>query len=138
VRRSEVVSQIRDRLPLLDYAPVAFTSALTRSGLPELFDLIDRVGEEATKKVPSALLTKVVTAALERRPTTHNGIPFLMQSASQVAVSPPTFVLRVNLPDQVHFSYERYLANSIRQAFGFSGSPIRLSFRRVRMGKARR
>jgi GTP-binding protein len=117
---------------------VAFTSALTRSGLPELFDLIDRVGEEATKKVPPAHLTKVVTEALERRPINPGGIPLRVQSASQVGVSPPAFALRVNLPDQIHFSYERYLANSIRQAFGFSGSPIRLSFRQAGMRRARR
>jgi GTP-binding protein len=138
VRRAEVVSQIRDRLPLLDYAPVAFTSAVTGSGLPELFDLIDQVGVEAAKRVPPALVTKAVTGAVERRPITPGGVPLRVYSASQVGLFPPTFVLRINLPGQIHFSYERYLVNSIRQAFGFSGSPIRLSFRRARVEKVRR
>lgn len=137
VTRAEVVSQIRDRLPFVDYAPVAFTSALQGSGLPDLFDLIDRVGEEASKKVPPALVTKVVIAAVERRPITSGGVPLRVHSASQIAQSPPTFVLRVNLPDQIHFSYERYLTNSIRRALGFEGSPIRLAFRRARFRKAR-
>ena len=138
VTRAEVVSQIRDRLPFVDYAPVAFTSALQGSGLPDLFDLIDRVGEEASKKVPPALVTKVVTAAVERRPITSGGVPLLVHSASQIAQAPPTFALRVNLPDQIHFSYERYLTNSIRRALGFDGSPIRLAFRRARFRKAHR
>jgi len=138
VNRAEVVSQIRDRLPLLDYAPAAFTSALTRAGLPELFDLIDQVAEEATKKVPPALVTKTITAAMERRPITPGGIPLRLHSVSQVGQSPPTFALRVNLPEKIHFSYERYLLNSIRRAFGFSGSPIHLSFRRALVKKARR
>jgi GTP-binding protein len=59
------------------------------------------------------------------------GEPLTLQSASQVSVGPPTFALRVNWPDQVHFSYERYLSRSLRLAFGFEGSPIRLSLRRA-------
>ena len=58
------------------------------------------------------------------------GAPLRIQSAQQVAVSPPTFALRVNLPDKIHFSYERYLINSLRHAHGFTGSPMRLLFRK--------
>jgi len=57
------------------------------------------------------------------------GIPLRVQSAQQVAVSPPTFAIRVNLPDSIHFSYERYIINSLRHAHGFAGSPLRLLFR---------
>jgi len=138
VSRAEVVTQILGRLPLLDYAPVAFTSAVTRSGLPELFDLIDQVAEEATKKVPPALVTKTIVAAVERRPISPGGVPLRVHSATQVGHSPPTFAILVNLPEKIHFSYERYLVNTIRRAFGFSGSPIRLSFRRAPARKARR
>jgi len=60
VRRAEVVDQLRDRLPFLDYSPVAFTSALTGLGLAELFDLVDQVAEEATKRIPTPLLTKTL------------------------------------------------------------------------------
>jgi GTP-binding protein len=72
------------------------------------------------------------------------GIALRMQSAQQVAVGPPTFALRVNLPDQIHFSYERYLINSLRHGHGFAGSPIRLLFRKAvgrgagRAGRAHR
>jgi GTP-binding protein len=68
-------------------------------------------------------------------------VPLTIQSASQVATGPPVFAVRVNRPDEIHFSYERYLVKALRQAFGFSGSPIRLSFRRAvgpRGGKVRR
>jgi GTP-binding protein len=72
------------------------------------------------------------------------GVPLRVQSAQQVAVAPPTFALRVNLPDQIHFSYERYIINSLRHSHGFAGSPIRLLFRKAvgrgagRPGRARR
>ena len=59
------------------------------------------------------------------------GVPLRVQSAQQVAVSPPTFAIRVNLPDSIHFSYERYIINSLRHAYSFAGSPLRLLFRKA-------
>jgi GTPase len=79
---------------------------------------------------PGELLA-VLRQAVERRPVSSRGVPFRVHSAQQVAVSPPTFALRVNLPDEIHFSYQRYLINSLRRAFGFAGSPLRLLFRRA-------
>jgi GTP-binding protein len=58
-------------------------------------------------------------------------MPLALQSASQLSTSPPTFAVRVNRPDEIHFSYERYLSKSLRFAFGFEGSPLRLSFRKA-------
>lgn len=136
-QRAAVVTRIRDALPFLDHAPVTFISAVTRSGLPELFNLIDRVGEEATKRIPAEVVTRAVVAAVERRPITSGGVPLRVRSVSQVGAAPPTFVLRVNQIAKLHFSYERYLVNSLRKAFGFSGSKIRLVFRRVKT-RARR
>ena len=69
--------------------------------------------------------------AIIRRPVSIQGEPLRLHSAQQVAVAPPTFVLRVNAPDDIHFSYERYLVKSLRRVFGFEGSPVRLSFRRA-------
>jgi GTP-binding protein len=140
VRKAEVVEQIRDRLPFLDYAPVAFTSAVRAEGVRELFDLIDAVAAEARRRVPAGDVTETLRTALERRPVSIGGVPLTLQSAAQVSTGPPTFALRVNKPDAVHFSYERYLAKSLRHAFGFSGSPIRLSLRKAvgPKGRARR
>jgi GTP-binding protein len=66
------------------------------------------------------------------------GEALTLQSAAQVAAAPPTFALKVNHPDEVHFSYERYLSRSLRLAFGFEGSPIRLSLRRASQRRPRR
>lgn len=138
VRRAEVVAQIRDRMPFLEYAPVAFTSAVTRLGLEDLFDLVDRVAEEAVKRIPAALVTKTLAEAMERRPVSLKGIPLTLHSASQVGTAPPAFAVRVNQPDKIHFSYERYLTRSLRQPFGFEGSPVRVLFRRAPARRQRR
>ena len=131
VRKAEVVEQLRDRLPFLDYAPMCFTSAARSQGLPELFEGIDTVAAQARRWVPAAEVTEVVRQALARRPVSIGGVPLTVQAVAQVSVTPPTFALRVNKPAGVHFSYERYLINALRQAFGFAGSPLRLSFRRA-------
>jgi GTP-binding protein len=131
VRKAEVVEQVRDRLPFLDYAPVCFTSATQGHGLRELFETIDRVAAEAQRRVPTDEVSAVLRQALDRRPVSVAGVPLAIHSASQVSVAPPTFAVRVNRPDGIHFSYERYLVKSLRHAFGFQGSPLRLSFRRA-------
>ena len=138
VRKAEVIEQLRDRLPFLDYAPVCFTSAVEREGIDDLFGAMDRVAADAQRRIPAAEVTGVLRAALERRPISLSGTPLTLQSASQVAIEPPTFALRVNKPDEVHFSYERYLVKSLRHAFGFSGSPIRLSLRKAAGPRRRR
>jgi GTP-binding protein len=131
VRRAEVVEQIRERLPFLDYAPVCFTSAVTRQGLDELLDLVDQVAAEARRRVPAGALREEVLRALERRPVSVGGVALRIHSAAQVGTEPPMFVIRVNRPEGIHFSYERYLVNSLRRAFGYAGSPIKVVFRKA-------
>jgi GTP-binding protein len=131
VRKAEVVEQVRDRLPFLDYAPICFTSATEGEGLRELFQTIDRIAAEAQRRVPADEVSAVLRQALDRRPVSVAGVPLSIHSANQVSVGPPTIAVRVNRPDGIHFSYERYLAKSLRHAFGFEGSPLRLSFRRA-------
>ncbi len=110
VQRGDVTGQIHERLPFLEHAPICFTSAVTVQ--------------------PGELLATLRTA-VERRPMSARGVPLRVQSAQQVAVSPPTFAIRVNLPDSIHFSYERYIINSLRHAYSFAGSPLRLLFRKA-------
>ncbi|HXG02375.1 MAG TPA: ribosome biogenesis GTPase Der [Candidatus Binatia bacterium] len=136
-RKTQAVETIRDRLPFLEYAPIVFTSAVTGEGIFELFDAVDQVAAAARRRVTAAEATEALQAALARRPITIGGVPLTLQSAAQVATAPPTFALRVNRPDEIHFSYARYLVKALRQAFGFPGSPIRLSFRRA-VGPRRR
>ncbi|MBI3635860.1 MAG: ribosome biogenesis GTPase Der [Candidatus Rokubacteria bacterium] len=137
VRRAEVTEQIRDRLPFLDYAPLCFTSAASGEGLPDLFDAIDVAAAESRRRVPAHEVTEALQRALARRPISLGGVPLTLQSASQVSAGPPVFALRVNRPREIHFSYERYLAKALREAFGFAGSPIRISFRSVVGRRAR-
>ncbi len=137
VTRADVTNQIRDRLPFLDYAPICFTSAVRGGGLDDLFDAVDGAAAEARRRVPAPEVTAVLAAALARRPITLGGVPLTLQSAAQVSVGPPTFALRVNKPREIHFSYERYLIKALRQAFGFTGSPLRISFRKAVGPKAR-
>jgi GTP-binding protein len=138
VGKAEVVEQIRDRLPFIDYAPVCFTSATRAEGLVDLFDAVDAVAAEAGRRVASSAVTGALQAALARRPLSVGGVPLTIQLAAQVATGPPTFAVRVNRPNEIHFSYERHLVNALRQAFGFAGSPIRISFRRAVGPRARR
>jgi GTP-binding protein len=138
VRKAEVIEQIRDRLTFLDYAPVCFTSALQGEGIDDLFDAIDHVAREARRQVAAGAVTETVRQAVARRPITIRGVPLTVQSAAQVGTNPPTFALGVNRPEEIHFSYERYLTNALRQAFGFAGSPIRVSFRRAVSQRTRR
>jgi GTP-binding protein len=135
VGKADVTAQIHERLPFLDYAPICFTSAVTKLGLRDLFDTVDQVAAEARKRIPPGDLITIFRQAVERRPISSGGVPLRIQSAQQVAVSPPTFAVKVNWVGKLHFSFERYLINSIRHAVGFAGSPIRLL---VRRGAAKR
>ncbi len=137
ISKAEVVDQMRDRLPFLDYAPICFTSAVQGEGLGDLFTAIDEVAAAARRRVSAHDVAATLQEALARRPMSIGGVPLTLQSAAQVSVEPPTFALRVNRPGEVHFSYERYLLKSLRRAFGFAGSPIRLSFRKAVGPKAR-
>jgi GTP-binding protein len=144
VQRADVTGQIHERLPFLEHAPICFTSAVTRLGLRDLFDQVDVVAAEAQKRLQPGELLATLRQAVERRPMSARGVALRVQSAQQVAVAPPTFAIHVNLPESIHFSYERYLINSLRHAHGFAGSPLRLLFRKAvgrgagRPGRARR
>ncbi|MBI2216363.1 MAG: ribosome biogenesis GTPase Der [Candidatus Rokubacteria bacterium] len=129
--KAAVTEQVRERLTFVDYAPIVFTSAARREGLDELLAAVDHVAAEAEQRLTNHEATSILKEAIARRPFSIRGVPLTLHSVTQVAVRPPTFVARVNRPDELHFSYERYLLKSIRHAAGFAGSPIRLIFRRA-------
>jgi GTPase len=131
LQKSDVVTQIYERLPFLEHAPICFTSAVVGFGLRDLFDQVDLVAAEAQKRLQPGEVLSTLRQAVERRPMSSRGVALRVQSAQQVAIGPPTFAIRVNLPDQIHFSYERYLINSLRHSHSFAGSPIRLLFRKA-------
>ncbi|TFE03097.1 ribosome biogenesis GTPase Der [Jeotgalibacillus salarius] len=118
---------IRAHFQFLDYAPVVFVSALTKKRIHTLLPVINMASENHSMRVQSSILNEVVMDAVAMNPTpTENGRRLKIFYATQVAVKPPTFVVFVNEPELMHFSYERFLENRIREAFGFEGTPIRL------------
>ncbi|MBJ7618334.1 ribosome biogenesis GTPase Der [Weissella confusa] len=119
--------QIRDEFQYLSYAPIIFVSAKTKQRLNKLTELIKQVNENHQKRVQSATLNEVIMDALALNPTpTVNGKRLRVYYATQVAIQPPTFVVFVNDPELMHFSYARFLENQIRKSFDFTGTPIHL------------
>jgi GTPase len=118
---------IRDHFQFLDYAPIIFLSAKTKKRIHTLLPVINVASENHALRVQSSVLNEVVMDAVAMNPTpTDNGKRLRIYYATQVAVKPPTFVVFVNDPELMHFSYERFLENRIRDAFGFEGTPIRI------------
>lgn len=124
---SDFENQIRDEFQYLSYAPIIFVSAKTKQRLNKLPELIKQVNENHQKRVQSATLNEVIMDALVLNPTpTVNGKRLRVYYATQVAIQPPTFVVFVNDPELMHFSYARFLENQIRKSFDFTGTPIHL------------
>jgi GTP-binding protein len=135
ISMKEYGTELRRQLPFLDYAPVVFGSALKNEGIRELLDTAADVANNHTMRISTGELNRVMREAVERRPYTSRGRELKLLYATQIAVKPPTFVLFVNDPKLVHFSYLRYLQNQLRAAFGFQGTPLRLQVRkRTRSG----
>ncbi|MEB3198064.1 MAG: ribosome biogenesis GTPase Der [Candidatus Sericytochromatia bacterium] len=125
--------EIRDKLHHVDYAPMIFTSALTGQRVSKVLEAADAAFEEAQRRITTGLLNQVITEAIAlNSPPTNKGRAMKVYYATQVRVGPPTFVLFVNDPGLVSQSYARYLQNKLREAFGFSGTPIRVVFRERR------
>jgi GTP-binding protein len=121
------MAEIRQRLKFAAYAPVLTISAKTRQRITKIFDEIDRVIKEAEKRVPTAELNRVferLVAAHE--PPLYRGKRVKYYYITQGGIRPPTFIVFVNFPAGVHFSYLRYIENNLREAFGFSGTPLRI------------
>ena len=132
------LEHIRRALRFLDYVPVLFISALTGQRVDRVLPTALRVQEERLVRIPTAELNRIVQRAIARHaPPSKAGKRLKFYYATQAAVDPPTFVFFVNDPDLVHFSYERYLENQLREHYGFLGTPLRLSFRRRRNPKSK-
>jgi GTP-binding protein len=120
----------RRDLKFLPYAPVIFAAAKTRYHVANILDAALKIAQERTRRIPTAKLNEVVKQAVLRHPPAHvKGRTLRLYYVTQAETSPPTFIFFVNDPELLHFSYERYLENQLRQAFGFEGTAIRLRFR---------
>ncbi|CAM3974048.1 ribosome biogenesis GTPase Der [Lederbergia lenta] len=119
--------QIREHFLFLDYAPIVFVSAKTKKRLTNLLPAIKTASENHSQRVQSSVLNEVIVDAVAMNPApSDKGRRLKVYYATQVAIKPPTFVVFVNEPEIMHFSYERFLRNRIRDAFGFEGTPIRI------------
>lgn len=127
----KMIKKIRDEFKFIDYAPIVFTSAIANERIHTIFPAIDLAYENYTKEVQTSVLNQIIQDAVAMNPTPiHNRGKANFSYATQVASKPPTFVLFVNNPDYVHFSYLRYLNNQLRAAIDFEGTPIKLILRR--------
>jgi ribosome-associated GTPase EngA len=119
--------KIRNEFVFLDYAPIVFVSAKTKKRLHTLLPMIRLISENHAMRVQTNVLNEVIFDAVSMNPApTDQGRRLKIYYATQVGIKPPAFVLFVNDPELMHFSYERYLENRIRDAFGFLGTPIKL------------
>ncbi|MED0874013.1 ribosome biogenesis GTPase Der [Bacillus mobilis] len=118
---------IRAHFQFLEYAPIVFLSAKTKKRTQTLLPVINEVNESHSIRIQTNVLNDVIMDAVAMNPTpTHNGSRLKIFYATQVAVKPPTFVIFVNDTELMHFSYERFLKNRLREAFGFVGTPIHI------------
>lgn len=125
--------EVQQRLKFADYAPVITISALTRQRITKVFEEIDKVIIEREKRVPTAELNRVFeTLAARHEPPLYRAKRVKYYYITQVAIKPPTFIVFVNYPEGVHFSYLRYIENNLREAFGFHGTPVRIYAKRRR------
>jgi len=123
----EFEQTIRDNFQFLDYAPIVFLSAKTKKRIHTLLPMINLASDSHNMRVQTNVLNDVIMDAVAMNPTpTDRGTRLKIYYATQVAVKPPTFVIFVNDPELMHFSYERFLENKIREAFEFTGSPIKI------------
>ncbi len=123
-------AQVKERFKFAPYAPVIFSAAKTKYHITNILDHALRIWENRQQRVPTAQLNEVVREAVRRHhPPVVQGRPMRIFYVTQAEVSPPTFIFFVNDPSLLHFSYQRYLENQLRQAFGFEGTAVRLEFR---------
>jgi len=122
---------IRAELGFLQYAPVVFVSALTKKRIPKILELVDYVAEQHAMRISTSTLNELIQeSARLNPPPSDRGRRLKLLYVTQAAVKPPTFIIFVNDPELMHFSYLRYLENQLRNSFGFEGTPIRFIVRK--------
>ncbi len=128
---NEFTEKVRNEFVYLSYAPILFISAKSGQRVNQLLPLADRVAENSRRRIATNVLNEVIADTQVTTPApARNGKRFRIYYATQVSVQPPTFVLSCNDPKLMHFTYERFIENSLREAFDFEGTPIRIIARK--------
>ncbi|WP_196603332.1 ribosome biogenesis GTPase Der [Pectinatus haikarae] len=118
---------LRDELGFLQYAPVIYISALTRQRVHRMPELVKYVAEQQTMRIQTSVLNQLIMDALSvNPPPAHKGKQLKIYFMTQVDVKPPKFIIFVNDPELMHFSYLRFIENKLRESFGFEGTPLKL------------
>ena len=126
----EFTKDIRNNFQFMPYAPIVYLSALTKKRIHTLMPMIIKAYENACREVKTSILNDVITDAYSLNlPPTYKNKRMKIYFSSQVGIKPPTFNIQVNSKGLLHFSYERYLENKIRENFDFEGTPIVLHFK---------
>lgn len=121
---------VRQKLKFLDYVPLLFVSAKTKQRVSKILPLAMSVAEQRTLRIPTSELNRILRDAMVAHPApSRKGKPLKFLYATQAEVAPPTIIVFVNDKELVHFSYERFLENRVREIYPFMGTPIRLFFR---------
>ena len=132
---NKFTDKVREILSFVPYAEIIFISAVTGQRLNKLFELLEAVIMNHQLRVATGVLNEIMTEAVAmQQPPTDKGKRLRLYYITQVSVKPPTFVIFVNDKNLMHFSYQRYIENKIREAFGFRGTPIKIIIRE-RKGK---
>ena len=127
---NKFIIDIRNNFQFIPYAPIVFLSSLTKKRIHTLMPEVIKVYENSHKEIGTSLLNDVIRDAYNLNlPPTYKGKRLKIYFAHQVSVAPPTFDIQVNSKGLIHFSYERYLENKIRESFDLEGTPIVLQFK---------
>jgi len=136
--RSDFERMARHQMAFAGYASVLYTSAITGQGVAQLLPEARRIAQSYRMRISTGQLNRAIQRAVaDHQPPSRGRRQLRIYYASQVRTGPPTFVVFVNDPKLMHFSYERYLINKLREAFGFEGTPIKLFVRKREGGKGR-
>ena len=122
--------EVQRDLSFMPYAPILFISSLTGQRTERIFELVNFVNEQASMRITTGMLNNVLADAQARQqPPTDKGRRLKVYYMTQTGVKPPHFVIFCNSKELFHFSYQRYIENRIRAAFGLEGTPIRMTIR---------
>jgi GTP-binding protein len=128
---NEFTEKVRKEFVYLSYAPIVFISAKSGQRVKNLIPLADRVYENSKRRIATNVLNEVIADTQVTTPApARNGKRFRIYYATQVGIQPPSFMLSCNDPKLMHFTYERFIENSLRSSFDFEGTPIRIIARR--------
>jgi len=131
--RTRTTTRIREILAFAPWAPIVPLSVKTGRGVGRLMEALDKAVAEHDKRVKTAEMNRFFDEVLENHPPpSMHKRPVRLYYVTQAEVRPPTFIVVANNPDDVHWSYQRYVANQIRKRFGFEGTPIRVRYRKKR------